>query len=243
MASYPHYNYEMNLKGKDFLSTADFTLDELTALIDLATKIKAGDYNERPLAGRSVALVFFNPSLRTRASMEIGIYELGGNAVTLDVGKGTWSLEYREAVRMDGDKTEHIKEAARVLELCAGEDSAPLAAYQPPRTLEEETTWDDAVTGTEPLGFVLRGLAARVSARLCARGEAAEALDVTLQHDSVIARFRGVPPQTVLHFKLSQPLHREAELRRIVRGRLAQRERGFVGGNRQHVGVNSFACC
>jgi hypothetical protein len=45
-------------------------------------------------------------------------------------------------------------------------------------------------------------------------------LDVTLLHDSVIARFRGVPAQTVLHFKLSQPLHREAELRRIVASRL-----------------------
>jgi N-acetylornithine carbamoyltransferase len=105
----------MNLKGKDFLSTADFTADELTSLIDLASKIKAGDYRERPLAGRSVALVFFNPSLRTRASMDIAIYELGGNAVTLDVGKGTWSLEHREHVVMDSDKTEHIKEAARVL--------------------------------------------------------------------------------------------------------------------------------
>ena len=84
-------------------------------LIDLASKIKAGDYHDRPLAGRSVALVFFNPSLRTRASMDIAIYELGGNAVTLDVGKGTWSLEHREAVVMDSDKTEHIKEAARVL--------------------------------------------------------------------------------------------------------------------------------
>lgn len=59
--------------------------------------------------------MFFNPSLRTRASMEIAIYELGGNAVTLDVGKGTWSLEHREGVVMDADKTEHIKEAARVL--------------------------------------------------------------------------------------------------------------------------------
>jgi protein ImuB len=112
------------------------------------------------------------------------------------------------------------KEAARVLELCAGQDNAPLVAYQPPRTLEEESTWDDAVNGTEPLGFVLRGLAARISARLCARGEAAEVLDVTLLHDGVIARFRGVPSQTVLHFKLSQPLHREAELRRIVASRL-----------------------
>lgn len=112
------------------------------------------------------------------------------------------------------------KEAARVLELCSGEDNAPLVPYTPPRILEEESTWDDAVAGTEPLGFVLRGLAARISARLCARGEAAEVLDVTLLHDPVIARFRGVPPQTLLHFKLSQPLHREAELRRIVASRL-----------------------
>src|SRR3954447_21914774 len=105
----------MQMKGRDFLSTADFTGDQLTALIDLAARIKAGDYHERPLAGRSVALVFFNPSLRTRASMEIAVYDLGGNTVSLDVGKGTWSLEYRESIVMDGDKTEHIKEAARVL--------------------------------------------------------------------------------------------------------------------------------
>jgi N-acetylornithine carbamoyltransferase len=105
----------MNLKGRDFLSTADFTREELTSLIDLAGKIKAKDYSARPLEGRSVALVFFNPSLRTRTSMEIGVYELGGNAVTLDVGRGMWSLEYRDSIVMDGDKTEHIKEAARVL--------------------------------------------------------------------------------------------------------------------------------
>ncbi|HWO02642.1 MAG TPA: N-acetylornithine carbamoyltransferase [Blastocatellia bacterium] len=105
----------MDLRGKDFLSTADFTADELTSLIELASKIKAGAYRETPLAGRSVALVFFNPSLRTRASMDIAIYELGGHAVALDVGQGTWSLEHREAIVMDSDKTEHIKEAARVL--------------------------------------------------------------------------------------------------------------------------------
>ncbi|MFY9610358.1 MAG: N-acetylornithine carbamoyltransferase [Blastocatellia bacterium] len=103
------------MRPRDFLNTADFTRDELDAMITLASKIKAGDYRERPLAGRSVAVVFFNPSLRTRASMDIAIYELGGNAVTLDVGKGTWSLEHRDAVVMDSDKIEHIKEAARVL--------------------------------------------------------------------------------------------------------------------------------
>lgn len=105
----------MNIKNRDFLSTGDFTTEELTALIDLAAKIKAREYMEKPLAGKSVALVFFNPSLRTRTSMEIAVYELGGNATSLDIGKGTWSLEHRENVVMDGDKTEHIKEAARVL--------------------------------------------------------------------------------------------------------------------------------
>lgn len=105
----------MNVRGRDFLSTADFTAAELLSLIDLAARIKSGGYLERPLEGKSVALVFFNPSLRTRASMEIAVYDLGGKAVTLDVGKGTWSLEHREGVVMDSDKTEHIKEAARVL--------------------------------------------------------------------------------------------------------------------------------
>lgn len=105
----------MDIKGKDFLSTGDFTTAELTSLIDLAAKIKAREYHDKPLAGRSIALVFFNPSLRTRTSMEVAIYELGGNPTALDIGKGTWSLEYREGVVMDGDKTEHIIEAARVL--------------------------------------------------------------------------------------------------------------------------------
>src|SRR5215475_12505809 len=103
------------LKGRDFLSTADFTREELGGLVELALKIKSGGYSERPLTGRSVALVFFNPSLRTRASMEIGIYELGGNAVVLEPGGTSWTLEHRAGAVMDGDKTEHIAEFVRVL--------------------------------------------------------------------------------------------------------------------------------
>jgi N-acetylornithine carbamoyltransferase len=62
-----------------------------------------------------VGLVFFNPSLRTRASMQVGVYELGGNAVVLEPGGSSWTLEHREGVVMDGDKTEHVKEFVRVL--------------------------------------------------------------------------------------------------------------------------------
>jgi N-acetylornithine carbamoyltransferase len=134
----------MNLSGKDLLSTADFTTDELTSFIDLASKIKAGDYRERPLQGKSVALVFFNPSLRTRASMEIAVFELGGNAVTLDVGKGTWSLEHREGIVMDSDKTEHIKEAARVLSRYVS--AIGVRAFPEMKNYEEEMT-DSVVRG------------------------------------------------------------------------------------------------
>jgi N-acetylornithine carbamoyltransferase len=105
----------MDLRGRDLLSTADFTRDELEGILDLASEFKSGAHDERALIGRSVVLVFFNPSLRTRTSMEIAVYELGGNAVSLDIGKGTWDLEHREGVVMDSVKTEHIKEAARVL--------------------------------------------------------------------------------------------------------------------------------
>ncbi|MBA2503992.1 MAG: N-acetylornithine carbamoyltransferase [Pyrinomonadaceae bacterium] len=99
----------------NFLSTTDLTQDELERLLDGAARFKSGDDQRKPLAGRSVALVFFNPSLRTRASMQVGIYELGGNAVILEPGASTWTLEHREAVVMDGDKTEHVKEFVRVL--------------------------------------------------------------------------------------------------------------------------------
>ena len=88
------------------------------------------------MAGRSVALVFFNPSLRTRASMQIGIYELGGNAVVLEPGETSWTLEHRQGAVMDADKTEHVAEFVRVLgRYCAGIGVRTFAAL---RNWEEE---------------------------------------------------------------------------------------------------------
>ncbi|MGB8510637.1 MAG: N-acetylornithine carbamoyltransferase [Pyrinomonadaceae bacterium] len=101
--------------AKDFLTTADWSRAELDALLDAALRFKRGEDLSKPLAGRSVALVFFNPSLRTRASMQVGVYELGGNAVVLEPGGTSWTLEHREGVVMDGDKTEHVSEFVRVL--------------------------------------------------------------------------------------------------------------------------------
>ena len=99
-----------------FLNTIDIPQSQLDHLIDAALRFKLGEEQSKPLAGKSVALVFFNPSLRTRASMQVGIYELGGNAIVLEPGGTSWSLEHRDGVVMDGDKTEHVSEFVRVLE-------------------------------------------------------------------------------------------------------------------------------
>ena len=101
---------------KNFLKTSDFSRAELEQIIESALKFKKGEIADKSLRGKSIALVFFNPSLRTRASMQIGIYELGGNAVILEPGNTSWTLEHRKNVVMDGDKTEHLKEFVRVLE-------------------------------------------------------------------------------------------------------------------------------
>src|SRR6266704_6654165 len=98
-----------------FLSTSGLSKVELCQLIDAARLFKSGDDQSKPLAGRSIALVFFNPSLRTRASMQIGVYDLGGNAVVLEPGGTSWTLEHREGAVMDADKTEHVAEFVRVL--------------------------------------------------------------------------------------------------------------------------------
>src|SRR2546423_7280826 len=100
---------------ENFLTTADWTRDELESLIESALSFKRGNDNSKPLAGRSIALVFFNPSLRTRASMQVGVYELGGNAVVLEPGGTSWTLEHRDGAVMDSDKTEHVAEFVRVL--------------------------------------------------------------------------------------------------------------------------------
>lgn len=101
---------------KSFIKTSDFSRKELVNLLDSASLLKDGTIEGKTLAGKSVALVFFNPSLRTRASMQVGIYELGGNSVILEPGGTSWTLEHRDGVVMDGGKTEHLKEFVRVLE-------------------------------------------------------------------------------------------------------------------------------
>ena len=88
------------------------------ALLDLARLYRAsrlGIARLAPLRGRAVAALFFDPSLRTRTSMEVACARLGAHLVYLRPSEGSWALEFRDGVRMDGVEPEHVREAAPVL--------------------------------------------------------------------------------------------------------------------------------
>ncbi len=69
----------------------------------------------RKARGKSIGLLFFNSSLRTRTSMELAAAQLGAHATTLNVGQGVWGFSWGEGEVMDGDAAEHIREAVGVL--------------------------------------------------------------------------------------------------------------------------------
>ncbi|MCC8539190.1 N-acetylornithine carbamoyltransferase [Xanthomonas codiaei] len=99
---------------KHFLNTQDWSRAELDALLTQAALFKRNKLGSE-LKGKSIALVFFNPSMRTRTSFELGAFQLGGHAVVLQPGKDAWPIEFNLGTVMDGDTEEHIAEVARVL--------------------------------------------------------------------------------------------------------------------------------
>jgi ornithine carbamoyltransferase len=68
---------------RDFLAIPDFTKKELEKLFDLADKMRKGSYDRKPLAGKSLAMIFMKSSTRTRVSFEVGAWQLGGHALFL----------------------------------------------------------------------------------------------------------------------------------------------------------------
>ncbi len=97
-----------------FLSTMDWSAEQLEELLDLASRLKQEPMQEH-LRGKSIALMFLNPSLRTRTSFELGMQQLGGIAIVLQPGKDAWGVEFKSSTVMDGDAEEHISEVAGVL--------------------------------------------------------------------------------------------------------------------------------
>jgi ornithine carbamoyltransferase len=68
---------------RDFLAIPDLLGAELDQLFALALAMKRGAYRERPLAGKTLAMIFGKTSTRTRVSFEVGVYQLGGHALFL----------------------------------------------------------------------------------------------------------------------------------------------------------------
>jgi N-acetylornithine carbamoyltransferase len=97
-----------------FITTQDWSKQELDALLRQASELKQQPWRD-DLRGRSIALLFLNPSMRTRTSFELGMQQLGGIAIVLQPGKDAWGLEFEPGVIMDGDAEEHIAEVAGVL--------------------------------------------------------------------------------------------------------------------------------
>jgi N-acetylornithine carbamoyltransferase len=99
---------------RHFLTTQDWSRSELDALLAQAAAFKRTRQG-RELDGKSIALLFFNPSMRTRTSFELGAHQLGGKAIVLAPGKDAWPIEFEVGTVMDGETEEHIAEVARVL--------------------------------------------------------------------------------------------------------------------------------
>ncbi|MFN7958233.1 MAG: N-acetylornithine carbamoyltransferase [Holophagaceae bacterium] len=99
---------------KHFTRIADLGPEGVAQILAKATAWK----RERPgaiFADRILGMVFFNPSLRTRASFEAAMLRHGGHALVLEVGAGTWKLEDRDGAVMDQDRAEHVREGVPVL--------------------------------------------------------------------------------------------------------------------------------
>lgn len=124
------------MKGRHFVSTQDFSPVELERLIARAREIKKDGVREKPLAGKSVALIFLNPSLRTRTTMELAVTALGGTPLTMNVGTDSWTLEHRDGAVMNAGRTEHVKDAARVLSRLV--DAIGVRAFAGLENLEED---------------------------------------------------------------------------------------------------------
>src|SRR5476649_1346992 len=89
---------------------------DVQALVAEALQLKQSHYAYQLLGkNKTLALIFLNPSLRTRMSTQKAALNLGMNVMVLNVDKEGWALELRDGVVMNGTTVEHIKEAAAVM--------------------------------------------------------------------------------------------------------------------------------
>jgi ornithine carbamoyltransferase len=109
---------------RHFLELSDFDTPTLRRMLDLAQQAKRGQVGGKPLAGKTVALIFEKPSTRTRVSFEVGIRQLGGDAIVLSskdmqLGRGETPADtarvlsrYVDAIMLRTDNVKKIRELA-----------------------------------------------------------------------------------------------------------------------------------
>ena len=106
-----------SFKGRDFLAETDFTREEIETVLSVAESLKRdramGIYHDQILRSKTLFMIFYNQSLRTRNSFEAGMTQLGGHAHYLDPSKiYTPAMEGREVAY----STERVSDVARVLD-------------------------------------------------------------------------------------------------------------------------------
>ncbi|MEO0900702.1 MAG: N-acetylornithine carbamoyltransferase [Bacteroidota bacterium] len=99
---------------KHFLSLQD--IDSLPDWVDEAIELKKDPYQFKNLGqGKTICLLFFNNSLRTRLSTQKAAMHLGMEVMVMNFGNEGWALEYQDGTVMDQGTSEHIREAAQVV--------------------------------------------------------------------------------------------------------------------------------
>ena len=99
---------------RNFTSVHD--IGDIKEAIKKAKYVKENPFADQELGrNKTLLMIFFNSSLRTRLSTQKAGYNLGMNVIVLDINQGAWKLETERGVIMDGDKPEHILEAIPVM--------------------------------------------------------------------------------------------------------------------------------
>lgn len=99
---------------RNFTSVQD--IGDLSLALEKAMFVKEHPYADQEMGkNKTLLMIFFNSSLRTRLSTQKAALNLGMNVIVLDINQGAWKLETEKGVIMDGDKPEHILEAIPVM--------------------------------------------------------------------------------------------------------------------------------
>ena len=99
---------------RHFTSVED--VDDIQKLIEKALTLKSVPKASEHLGnGKTMGIIFLNPSLRTRLSTQLAAQNLGMSPIVMNFSSDGWQLEFEDGVVMDGTKAEHVKEAAAVM--------------------------------------------------------------------------------------------------------------------------------